>query len=94
MNDALLAFCLELIDLWFHFGKRFILNLIASEVGDHEHLSGQIEILLLTDDIPCLLNVNGHAIHRDLVIGSVPTIDKEFVFTGRVEASPNLLTFL
>ena len=94
LNDALVAFWLKLINQWFHFGEGLILNLIASEVGHHKHLSGQVEILLLSDNIPCFLNVNGHTIHGDLVIGSVPVIDKEFVFACRVETSLNLLTFL
>ena len=94
LNDALVAIYLKLIDQRFHFGKGLILNLIASEVCDHEHLSGQIEILLLTNDIPCLLDINWHTIYGDLIVRSVTLVDKEFIVTCRVKASLNLFTFL
>ena len=94
LNDALIAILLKLIDLWFHFGKGLILNLIASKVGDHQHLSRQIEILLLTNDIPCFFHVNRHTIYRNLIVRSVSLVEKEFVFTRRVKASLYLLTLL
>ena len=94
LNDALIAISLELIDQRLHVGEGLILDLLASEVSDHQHLSGQIEILLLSNDIPGLLHVYGHAVDGDLVARSLSLIEKELVVARRVKASLNLLALL